>query len=85
MMQLRCFDGGDWHLAHGKVGVVVLLDHGIASATDLERLSWGRGWLEFLWLRLWLWGLRHMAVPVVELEIPGEGDGMVGAVRINDV
>lgn len=83
-MQLRCLDGGDRPLVHGEIRVIVL-HHGSSTPADLERLSWGRRRLQLVGLGLWLWGLRHLSVAVVELKVPRKGDGHVGSVRLHIV
>jgi hypothetical protein len=83
-VQLRCLDGGNWPLIHGEIHVIVL-HHGSSTPADLERLSGRRRRLQLLRLGLWLWGLRHVSVAVVELKVPGKGDGHVGAVGLHIV
>ena len=83
-MHLRCLDGGNRPLVHGEIHVIVLY-HCSSTPADFERLSRRRRRLELLRLGLWLWGLRHVSVAVVELKVPGEGDGHVRAVGVHIV
>jgi hypothetical protein len=84
-VKLWRLNGGDWPLVHGEFGLVLGLDHGSASTTDFEHLPRRGRRLEVLWLRLWLWSLRNVSVPVVKLEVSGEGDGQMGAFGIHAV
>lgn len=85
MVKLWRLNGRDGPLMRGSVQIIFMLDHGSASPTYLQGLSRRWWWLKLLRLWLWFGGLRHLAVSVVELEVPGKRDRHVGAFGIHVV